>query len=304
MTQKEKDELIKQMKNADRVIKLIDKKGNFRAAIINNTQSAKTAQVNHQLHYAPAAFLAKLLAGASLFSSFLKGEERVQIDIDGNGLISKLFAEALEVGECRGFARYDETKIYDHDNSLTSFLGAGFLRITKILYNRNEPVSGIVELQKGDIATDLAYYFTQSEQVPTAVILDCKLDDDGNILKSGGILVQAMPGATIPEIKEVMKSLEDVSNFTDMIGEYSYQEIAKIVFPFEYDLIASTRVDFFCRCSKENFLSKLVTLNLNEIKDMKDKGDNELVCVYCNKHYYIENDEFDKLIDNIQARLN
>jgi molecular chaperone Hsp33 len=291
-------------KKADRVVRILDKEGKFRVSMINNTQTVITAMNNHKLHFAPAFFLAKLMAGASMVSSFLKGEERVQIDIDGNGYITKLFAESLQVGESRGFARYEENKINEENDSLINYLGAGFLRITKVLYNRSEPISGIVELQKGDISTDLAYYFTQSEQIPTAVILDVKLDDEGNILSSGGLMVHAMPGATNQEIENVYNSLKQITSFTDMIQNYTFEEIAKIVFPFEFDIISNTRVDFFCRCTKESFLSKLVTLDLKEIKEMRANNENELVCIFCNKHYYIENDDFDSIINHIQALYN
>ena len=45
----------------------------------------------------------------------------------------------------------------------------------------------------GEIGDDLAYYFTVSEQVPTAVALGVLVDTDISILAAGGLIIQMMP---------------------------------------------------------------------------------------------------------------
>src|SRR5690606_42101328 len=50
--------------------------------------------------------------------------------------------------------------------------------------------TAIAALENGEIATDMARYLTDSEQVPSAVAAGVKLDKDGNVLGAGGILVQ------------------------------------------------------------------------------------------------------------------
>ena len=87
------------------------------------------------------------------------------------------------------------------------FLGLGLIKVSKVLYNKPEPTQGIIELVKGDISTDIAFYFTQSEQIPTSLILDVALDEKGNITNSGGIMIQALPGATEEDLEEVVNNV-------------------------------------------------------------------------------------------------
>jgi redox-regulated HSP33 family molecular chaperone len=37
---------------------------------------------------------------------------------------------------------------------------------------------------------------------------------------------------------------------------------------------------------------------------MKNTGQNELVCRYCNEKYYLEKEEFDELIEETKAKTN
>ena len=50
-------------------------------------------------------------------------------------------------------------------------------------------------IHSGEIAEDLAYYFTVSEQTPSAVSLGVLVDTDYSIKAAGGFIIQMMPGA-------------------------------------------------------------------------------------------------------------
>jgi molecular chaperone Hsp33 len=179
------------------------------------------------------------------------------------------------------------------------------LQITKINYDSNEPTRGIVPIQVGDVSSDLVYYFTQSEQIPTAFMLDVSLSEDGQIEHSGGLMIQALSGAKDEVLVELSEKLESGISLTNMFKEGKMpRDIFSELLNFDYKLTGSVQSDFYCRCSMDNFKSKLLTLSVNEIKDMKDKQQNELVCKYCNEHYYLEEKDFDELILQAQASVN
>jgi molecular chaperone Hsp33 len=300
------EDLKKKIKRRDRALSILSKNGSFRAVIVRNTQTVITAQKNHNLSYIPAFFLAKTLTSAAMISVFLKGEERIIIDFcgDADAVLEKVYAEVLHLGECRGFVKIaDKEKKID---SLSEVFGAGILRVSRILYNQAEPIVGIVPMQKGDIASDLAYYFSQSEQIDSAIILDTKMDDNGLLICSGGLMVQAMPGANENEINNVINSINTFGNSicTELEQNDSLEAILQKILPFEFDIMKNKQLDFYCRCNIENFKNKLLLLDIKELKGMKEDGHNELICQFCNKHYYLTDTDFDDLINQIIARSN
>lgn len=291
----------------DRVVKVITEDGFFRLAAVRNTKCAQTAQEKHNLSPLAAVLLGRAMAGASLLSSFLKNEERVMLDFSGNGPAGKVFAEALEVGEVRGYVQNPQCVLdFAAPNvKLSDGLGIGLLRVSKILYNQFEPMVGVVELHASDITTDLAYYLTQSEQIPTAVLLDVSIDAEGKVEQSGGLMVQAMPGASDSAITEMHESLVKVQHLTEMLGGgYTPQEMLKIVSTQALKEIDDTAVDFFCRCSIDRFKAALPALGAEEIKEMQEQEQRELVCRYCNKHYYLSDQDFADILGVLQAKNN
>lgn len=301
---KSNEELKKELKLRDRVVRVLVKDKQIRAIAIKNTQTAITAQKNHNLEFVPATLLAKLLAATSMVASTLKGEERVSVETNSNGFITKLFAEALKVGEVRGYAVQSQD-IDLSEVTTNDFLGVGLLTISKVLYNKAEPVTGIIELRTGDIATDMAYYFTQSEQIPTSVILDVHVDESGNIKHSGGIMVQALPEASDDDLAIIVENLQNLSRLSEFLDkDKTPEEIIAEVLPFEYELMDSTQVDFFCRCSKEKFINSLVTFPHTMIVEMEANNENELVCQYCNSKYFLEKEDFNKLKEITLAKSN
>ncbi|MDA3843097.1 MAG: Hsp33 family molecular chaperone HslO [Candidatus Kapabacteria bacterium] len=306
MTDKpDQKELIKQLRLRDRVVRVMSKDGKFRVVAIKNTKAAQTAQEKHNLPAVPAFMLARLMSGASLSAAFLKGEERVILETESNGPIHTIYAEALQLGEIRGFIEYSDDLFKNDYSTFEDVIGIGLLKFKRMLYDQNTAAMGVVEIRKGDIASDLAYYYVQSEQIPTAVILDTQLDDDGKIKQSGGLIVQGMPGATDEDLEEVYNHLTKLGSISayydkDLTPDKMLQE----VLPFEFELVKSTQLDFFCRCSKDQFTSKLATLQVDELKDMRKKGQNELVCQYCSTKYTLDDADFDKIIEEVTAVKN
>lgn len=293
-------DLKKQYQHRDRVARAISTDGKFRASCVVNTSMVREAQRRHELNQISTLLLGRAMQAATLLSSFLKGEERVVLETMGNGIIKKIFAEALQVGEVRGYVDINPQPEMPEDA-----LGIGLLRVTKVLYGKFEPVSGMVDLPKGNITTDLAYYLSQSEQIPSAVRLDMNVGEDNIIVSSGGLIVQALPGATEKEIIEVQNSIVELGEITALIESgYTVNEILRQAMPHDIEILSSTPVDFFCRCSLDRFKSIIVTLGIDEVRAMKESQQNELVCQYCNNHYYLSDSDFEEIINLQIAQKN
>lgn len=282
---------------SDRAVRVLSQDGLFRAVAIKNTTSAKQAQDNHKYPAELALPHSKVMCFASLLAAFHKGEERVIVDLYNYNKIGKLYAESMSIGEIRGFASGYSDKGILQDS--------GILKVTRILYGKIEPISGIVEVKSDELNQIFEEYLQMSEQIPSFVLLDAKVDEEGKISQSGGIIVQAMPGASDSEIEHVKNAMLKAKPITEYLdAKMRPDQILKEVLPFNFDLVKSTRLDFFCRCSKDLFKSKLITLGEEEIKSMQADKHNELVCQFCNKKYEIEDADFEEILLAINSKNN
>lgn len=301
----EREELIKSYQSRDRVRSVLSKNGHFRASLLRNSNTALRAQEKHGLDTVSAYLLSKYLTAASLVSSTLKGEERIILEAEGNGPVARIYAESSHVGEVRGYIAHDPKKSLESISHFDEAIGIGLLKVSRVLYNEPEPIMGIVPIQTGDIAKDLAHYYVQSEQIPTAVVIDTKIDDKGFVETSGGLLVQALPGASDEEISEVIDAIQSMDNIISLLSQDDAPlEILKDILPFDFSDTKTRQVDFFCRCSKDRFVDKLQTLSPHDLKEMKQLGQNELVCQFCGEKYFLEDEDFDKLIQSTTVKSN
>lgn len=293
-------ELKKALRSRDRAFQYMTDNGHFRVAVLNNTKAVETARVRHGLSPLNTVLLGRVMSGASLLAMFLKGEERIVVEAMGNGPAEYVYAEAVQVGEIRGFVKNPSADLdySKEDVKLSDGLGIGVLRVSRIQYEKEDPVTGTVELLRSDISTDLAHYLRQSEQIASAVVLDTAIAEDGSVEASGGLIVQAMPGASDEELEEMVNALSESNKVSELlINNFLPNEIAKMVIPVGLKEVKSRQVDFFCRCSLDRFKSKLMTFDKKDIQDMQAQGQNELVCHYCNEVYTLSTADFDDVIN-------
>lgn len=151
---------------------------------------------------------ARTLVATSLMSTFLKGEERciVQFIGDYDDDVTKIYAEALALGELRGYASGPGCRHVQDPGAQRKWWNGrlnvkeGSLSVSRILYNHATPVQSITALQGGDVESDLLHWYRQSEQIPTILRLEVALRDtaslqareQGPVAYAGGILSQAI----------------------------------------------------------------------------------------------------------------
>ncbi|HKJ45725.1 MAG TPA: Hsp33 family molecular chaperone HslO [Balneolales bacterium] len=292
--------------NKDRIIKGISKDGYFKISAVKTTDVVKEAKRRHGLSLLNTVILGRALTGVMLLASELKGEERVQLRIEGDGPIGLLKAEANSAGEIRGFVEHPEAELdYTKTSDLGDGLGDGTLSFSKILYNEARPLTGIVHLINGNISDDLVHYLLQSDQIPSAMTLDVQIDKKGEVMEAGGILIQAMPGAPENKIQQLEENLAKLSKvglyFND--DKYIDELMVDAMVPYEVKELERYPVHFFCRCSKDRFKDALAMISLEDLKDFEEEGQ-ELVCHYCNEHYYITKEEIEEIVTQTKIKMN
>ena len=291
----------------DRLIKGISQEGNFKISVVKTTDVLKSARERHGLSLLNTVLMGRALNGVMLLASELKGEERIQLRLEGNGPVGQITVEANKVGELRGYSANPAADLdyNDPDASISDGLGVGLLSLRKTLYNEADKRTSTIELVKGDVTSDLAHFLVQSEQVESAIKLDVGINDDGEITQSGGLLVQRLPGAPEEKITHLQEQLVSFDQLNELLenGHYIDDIMEKAIAPYEVKELARYPVHFFCRCNKDRFKSALAMLEYDELKEMSDEGQ-DLVCHFCNEHYHISQNEIGEIATQAKARMN
>lgn len=285
----------------DTLVKALAHQGAIRIIVCDTTETVKHAAHIHHTYPTSSAAFGRTLSAAALMGSMLKDENtKITIQINGGGPIGTIMADVNSNCEVRGFVANPEVYLVNEKtNKLDVGQGVGnngTLRVTQDLQLK-EKFTGTVELQTGEIAEDFAYYFTVSEQTPSAVSLGVLVDENNEVIAAGGLMIQMMPFATEADIliaEDVVSNLKPIST---MIHEgMKPVEIAEALF-LDVSILSKQEVKFKCDCSKERMFEALHSLKNNELLEMieEDHGA-EVSCHFCNTKYAFTEDELRSLI--------
>ena len=281
----------------DRLERFVLAGGQVRGGLVNGTGLVGKMRQAHQLGILETLVLGHAYLGALLMASTMKGEERVALQVDCRGPIKGLIVEANARMEVRGYLQRVPIPIDKPlvDFNLAPFFGAGLLRISRYLQGAAAPFVGTVDLQYGNLAEDLTYYYLSSEQIHTAFNLSVQFDRQGGVSGAGGLFVQRMPACregTARELERIVTTLPPLGKALAQEREPSTliaEEFAALT-PVVKD---SRRVDFFCPCRRSRFQRLLAMLPADDLEDIKTKGPFpvELRCNYCNQIYTFSQDQ-------------
>lgn len=299
--------LKKEFKFKDRLIKGIEKSGQFKISVVKTTEVVRTAQENHSLSLLNTVLLGRTLTAAMLLASELKGEERIKIRLEGNGPVGMIVAEANRVGEIRGYVQNPSAELdYSRpDATIGDGIGIGILTVSKILYDEAEPRTSTIQIINGDILSDMAHYMAQSEQVLSAFLLDVDLNDQGVVSHAGGLLIQRLPEADESVMEHLQNKLEALASVSEQLsnGLYIDDIMHSATNPYTIKELDRQPVHFFCRCSPERFINALSMLNYEDLKELKDE-EQEIVCHYCGNKMSVPKKQMQDIFEEARAKLN
>ena len=282
----------------DKIYRFIMADRMIKGTIVHSTQVVNEMRANHKTGPLETLILGQAYIAASLICSGLKGKnDRISVDIQCSGPVKGLDVEANVFGEVRGYLKTQPIEVENPEeiNNLAALFGAGFLTVTQYLEDAPAPYSGQVVLEHGGIAENLANYFLVSEQIPTAFKLSVFFDERDEVKGAGGIFLQAMPGADPVKVGEVEKMIRGLDSLGELFSRgKAPEEIIQDKFSnLEPKFLNSSRVEFFCRCSKDKMAGYLQSLPKDEKKDMQKNGPFplEIRCHHCNSAYQFGKEE-------------
>ena len=162
-----------------------------------------------------------------------------------------------------------------------------------------EPYVGTTQLQTGEIAEDLTYYFASSEQAPSSVGLGVLVDTDWSIRQAGGFILQLMPQAGEEVIAQLEKNIKALCSVTDMLERGFTPEniLEELLGGLAMEVTDRMPVQFACNCSKERILKALVSIPKSDIREMIDDNEPiEVKCQFCNTAYSFDVEELKEML--------
>ena len=276
------------------------------AAAITTTLVADIRDRNDLWPTATAA-VGRLTTGAALFAASLKREERVSLQIAGNGPLGNLAADAWMLDDgaigARGYARNGRVELpidVRGKFDVSAAVGAGSLQVTRSS-EVGQPYVGVVPLSSGEIAEDLAVYLAQSEQIPSVVALGVLANPRG-VVAAGGIIARALPGAD-ERVRDTLESrAATMRPVTQLIAEGAdagalLQELAGDLNLRPHDGIA---LRFACRCNRAKVEAVLMGLGAEELVRLtRERDQTEAVCEYCKTRYVFTAEQLQQLAERL-----
>jgi molecular chaperone Hsp33 len=236
--------------------------------------------------------------------ALLKTGQRVGLRFEGNGPLEKIIVEAESNGTVRGYVKVPQVDLPLKDGKfdVSGALGdSGLLTVVKDL-RLKEPYTGMVELYTGEIGEDLAFYLTESEQIPSAVGVGVSVDTDGGVSAAGGFLIQSFPPYQKETVDGLIEQIQEMSSITELIREGKTPEhLLDILFSgIPIDILEERPLSFQCTCSKERVEKALVALGREEIEEMISKQkETTVTCEFCRESYLLTREELEQLVEHM-----
>ena len=258
------------------------------------------------------AAIGRLATGTLLLASTLEKvtgrEPLLTVEVDGGGPAGRLVATASPAGWMRAMASNPLATADRHDAgklNVSAVVGTvGQLMVTRDP-GIGEPYRGVVELVSGELAKDLAYYLSESEQSPAAVVLGVKCLREGRVASAGGLLVQLLPGVSDQEalaLTDCIRGLGAVSS--RLAAGHGPREWLAEIFPAGCSILDEVPARFFCGCSMERVERALKLLGSEEIRAVLEEGQvggSDVICGFCRMAYTLQPARLRALITEVDA---
>ncbi len=291
-------------KNGDYIIRATAAGETVRAFAIRSTEMAAVARETHKTLPVVTAALGRLLSAGAMMGSMMKGDkDKLTLQMKGDGPIGQLTVTADSHGNIKGFPanpNVDIPRKYAGKLDVGGAIGKGLLTVIMDLGLR-EPYNGQVEIQTGEIGDDLAYYFTVSEQTPSAVGLGVMVDTDSSVKHSGGFIIQIMPDAAEETVAALESKLSGAEPVTTMMDKGMSPEDILDYYLGDLGLMINETlpVRFYCDCSKEKVGRALATISTSDLEEIINDGEEiEVKCYFCNSAYKFGIDELREIMSN------
>lgn len=290
----------------DQIIRMIAKDAPVKASAITARDLVERARNIHTLLPVATAALGRTLMAASMMGDALKEEKgALTIQIKGGGPLGTVLAVSDCEGNVRGYVQNPHVELMEKEPGKLDVGAAvgtgGTLTVMKDI-GLKEPYVGSIGLFSGEIADDIAMYFVESEQIPTACALGVLVGVDQSVTSAGGYLIQLLPGADDAVIDKIEAGVRRVGSVSRALegGMDAESLLRAVLSDFDLEVLETHPVEYRCYCSRERVSRALISMGREEMQSMiEEQKGAELTCQFCDAVYHFSEDELKKLLESM-----
>lgn len=290
-------------KNQSTILRAMTTDGSARIHVINSTAIVNKMIEYHKTAPTATAALGRVLTATSMMGCMLgeKGDS-ITVIFNGDGEGGRIISVADYIGNVKGYMVNPNVDLpLKHNGKLDvrGAVGKGTMYVMKDLGGK-EPYNGYIPITSGEIAEDIAYYYAQSEQIPTVCALGVLVDRDRTCLSAGGVLVQLLPFADEAVITQLEKNVPLLANVSKMFADgMSNGQIAAVALQgIDFEVFDELDVSYLCDCTRERMEASLITLGYDEclkLASEEKSGNVELTCSFCDRKELFSIDDINRM---------
>ncbi|MCR4656010.1 MAG: Hsp33 family molecular chaperone HslO [Lachnospiraceae bacterium] len=293
------------MDKSDHIVIATAADGQIRAYAASTRGICEDARKAHNTSPIATAALGRLMTAGAMMGLMLKNPtDLLTLQIRGDGPVKGITVTADADANVKGFVKVPDVMLPPNRMGkldVGGAVGKGVLSVIKDL-GLKDPYIGQVELQTGEIADDLTYYYAVSEQTPSAVSLGVLMEKNNTVKQAGGFIIQLMPGISDEIVDKLEGNLRTVPSATAMLDSGMSPEdmLKSVLSEFRLEILDTRPARFKCNCSAERIEKVLISVGKEELVDMiKDGKPVEVKCQFCNKSYSFDTEKLKELVKKL-----
>lgn len=290
----------------DEIVRAITGDGLVKAVAITGRELVERARNIHTLLPMATAALGRTLLAASMMGDMLKEEKgALTLQIKGGGPLGTILAVSDYEGNVRGYVQNPDVDLMEkHPGKLDVGTAVGLdgtLTVMKDI-GLKEPYIGSIGLFSGEIADDLAMYFVESEQIPTACALGVLVGLDQSVTAAGGYIIQLLPGADEEMISKIEAGVHAMGSVSHALADGLDGEglLHTVLKDFQLEILEAHPVKYHCPCSRDRVTRAIISMGRDELSDMiAEQGQADLTCQFCDRVYHYSKEELEDILAHL-----
>ena len=270
--------------------------GQVSLTVADTTDIVKKAIQLHKLSPASAYVFGKALSAMVFASACLKGEKgEISLSLKTDGDAVDIAVSGNHKLNLRGYI--ESTRMQGDCNAQTENLALGQNGSVTIIRDDGyaRPFVGSCAVpQNATVDTAFERYYADSEQLPTRIVTDVRLDNKGRCEYAAVAVLQPLPFADGAALSATQTA--DLLGLLSTAKERGVEQSVSESFTVDKTVWETRTANYKCNCSRPYLKKLLISLGEKQMRQIiLEDGAVRVHCHYCNKDYAFTDKDADNM---------